>query len=51
MHRQCRTNLRGIHHEIQGFRKAFESLDQQDDPEQVIQALLGKVVPASNDVG
>jgi hypothetical protein len=43
-------NLRGIHHEIQGFRRAFELLDQQGDPEQLIQALLGKVVPASKDV-
>jgi hypothetical protein len=34
--------LREIHHEIQGFRKAFELLDQRDDPEQVIQGLLLK---------
>jgi hypothetical protein len=39
-------NLRGIHHEIQGFRRAFESLEQQDDPEQIIQALL-RIVPTS----
>jgi hypothetical protein len=35
-------NLREIHHEIQGFRKALEMPGQQDDPEPVIEALLLK---------
>jgi hypothetical protein len=41
--------LRRVHHEKQGFRKAFELLAQQDDPEQLIQALL-RIVPTNKDL-
>lgn len=40
--------LRKLHHEKQ-FRKAFAVLEQQDDPEQVIQELL-RIVPTKKDM-